>query len=247
MSEIPVKHLVLVRHGQSEGDVRRSMQAAQPSSDNLNKHPHNEEQTPKGHLESTASGVWLTEHVLREFNLGVFDWQLTSPLIRTQQSADSLGLSVEWRNDNRLSERDRGGIQGMTKKQHQTQYPDSFRQMQEHPFHWVPSGGESILRVSYRFGELVDDFLKSDARSAVFMTHRDVMWAAHLKLDGMDIDDIVSMKTDFISNGYIFHYTNVNPENGAVDGSELAWKRSVAPWGDMSTEQMYNWVQLSGQ
>ncbi|CAN5378338.1 hypothetical protein BH10PAT3_BH10PAT3_6470 [soil metagenome] len=244
MREIPAKHLALVRHGESEGDARRAMRA-QPLSHELTKHPRDEEQTQRGHEQSSLSGKWLARYFFSVYGIKALDWQLVSPLFRTQQSAQSLRLPGEWQDDARLAERHRGMIQGMTKQQHMAQYPESYRQMQKHPFHWVPPGGESISRVSHRLGQLVDDFMQSDALSAVLMTHRDVMWAAHVPLDRISLDEIEQINTKSIRNGQIFHYTNVNPQSGQVDGSELVWKRSVTPWGDSAQEQTANWIRLA--
>src|SRR5690606_37218171 len=93
---------------------------------------------------------------------------------------------------------------------------ESYKQMLEYPFHWTPPDGESLLRVSMRFSELVDEFMQSDATSAIFMTHRDVLWAAHIPLDKVPLDQIQDVDTDKIYNGYIAHYTNVNPTTGQI-------------------------------
>lgn len=233
MSEVLAKHLVLVRHGESEGDVRRS-QRDQPLSHTLRKHPRDEEETLRGHEQSRAAGQWISKYVLGASGFKTFDWQRVSPLIRTLQSAESLGLPNHWQPDPRLAERDRGAIQGMTKQQHQQLYPESFRHMVDHPFHWVPPQGESLLRVSMRFNELLDEFLASDAKSAIFMTHRDVLWAAHLPLDKVGLGQIEQINTNEIHNGYIVQYTNVNPETHEIESEGLCWKRFTTPWMDES-------------
>lgn len=52
------RHLVLVRHGESEGDVRRKQKLP------ALKHPIHEEQTKVGHEQSRAAGSWITKHIL---------------------------------------------------------------------------------------------------------------------------------------------------------------------------------------
>lgn len=229
MDKVVPKHLVLIRHGQSDGDLRRAM-PAQPSSYELKKHPHDEEQTDLGRLQSYAAGQYILKYVLGKYGIQAFDLMLTSPLIRTRQSADSTELEGEWVTDNRLTERNRGLIQGMTKKQHAEEYPGSFRDMTRHPFHWTPEGGESILRVSHRFAESIDEFKKSKMDSVVMMVHRDIMWASHATLDHTPFEKLDKMDTNFIGNGHIFHLTNVNPQSGEPEGEDLVWKRSVCPW-----------------
>lgn len=244
MSEIPAKHLVLVRHGESEGDVRRAMRN-QPQSHKLTKHPRDEGQTKLGSEQSRIAGQWISRYVLGAYNIKSFDLQLTSPLIRTQESAYSLGLTGVWHNDNRLAERDRGTIQGMTRYEHQNKYPDSYNEMVDHPFHWSPPGGESLIKVSHRFRDLTDMFIESDHTSAIFMTHRDLMWAAFVPLDGMSLSDVEQFDTDKILNAHTLHYTNVNPSTNQTDGYGLIWKRSVTPWSNEVIKQTSSWERTS--
>lgn len=244
MSEYKAKHLVLVRHGESEGDVRRAM-TNQPRSDSLKKHPKDEEQTPKGHKECQLAGQWITRHILQEYGLGRFDLLKVSPLIRTVQSAESLGLNGVWGQDVRLAERDRGMIQGMTKNQHEQEYPDSYNNMKQHPFHWTPPGGESLLRVSMRFGELAKDFIEGPAQSAVLMTHRDVLWSAHIPLDNVSLGEIEKINTDLIYNGYLAHYTNINPDSGLPETTDLLWKRTCTPWQEGLNAPAPSWENIS--
>lgn len=243
MAEYKAKHLVLVRHGESEGDVRRAM-LNQPQSHKLTKHPRDEGQTKHGHEQSRIAGQWIARHVLGAYSIKSFDLQLTSPLIRTQESAYSLGLNGIWKDDDRLAERDRGKIQGMTKSQHRGEFPESYKKMTKHPFHWTPPGGESLLRVAARFGDLSDDFMKSQNTSAVFMTHRDLLWAAHIPLESMSLTEVEQIDSDFIYNGQVLHYTNVDPKTIQIDGTNLVWKRSVTPWSDTAHKQTAEWVKL---
>lgn len=237
MELLQPRHLVLVRHGESEGDVRRKQNVL------ALKHPRNEEQTEVGHNQSRAAGSWITKHILGAYGLKGFDHWLVSPLIRTKQSAESLGLSDVWVEDPRLTERNRGDIQGITKKQHRELYPDSYRQMSEHPFHWVPPHGESILAVSHRFDNLLRGLDQLD--TVLIMTHRDVIWAAHVPLDGLALDDVERLSTDCINNGQVVHYTNINPNSGAIEGTELTWKRSVDPSVATQVAQDSEWVSLA--
>lgn len=232
------KHIVLVRHGQSEGDVRRAARKqADPS-----RHPRSEEQTRLGHEQSRAAGLWVTKFILQAYGINHFDVYLTSPLIRTKQSAQSMGLSSSWKDDTRISERDRGSIQGMTKKQHAELHPGSYQQMQDHPFHWTPPDGESLLRVSSRITELMAE-LKMTHNTVLIMTHRDVMWAAYMAIDDHNIQQIESINTDEIGNAHIFHYTNLNPNDSSLHES-IKWKRSIDPLGPDSWNQNSTWTEL---
>lgn len=230
------RHLVLVRHGESEGDVRRKLgtQAV--------KHPKNEHQTERGHKQSQITGRWIARYIMQAYGIKNFDVYLTSPLIRTKQSAESLGLSSEWKEEPRVSERSRGDIQGMTKQQHKEKYPDSYQKMLEYPFYWVPPGGESILAVSHRLGELVNNLENVD--NVLVMTHRDVLWAAHVPLDKLTLDDVEHIHTDLIHNGQVVHYTNINPGSGLAESEGYTWKRSIDPSADFAMTKASDWVQI---
>jgi broad specificity phosphatase PhoE len=232
------RHLVLVRHGESEGDVRRKLGAQ------AFKHPNDENQTEQGHNQSEISGRWIAKYIMQAYGLEQFDRYLTSPLIRTRQSAKSLGLSSNWLAEPKLSERNRGDIQGLTKQQHQKTFPDNYQTMLDHPFFWVPPGpgGESILAVSHRFNELKNDL--TDIPTVLIMTHRDVLWSAHIPLDGLTLTEIESVNTDLICNGQVIHYTNVNPDSKMVDSTEFVWKRSTNPPSNAAPEETGRWIQI---
>lgn len=237
MESLQPRHLVLVRHGESEGDVRR-IEGTQAL-----KHPKNEKQTEAGHKQSQAAGLWIAKYILEVYGFGHFDQYLTSPLVRTKQSAYSLGLAESWTEEPRLTERNRGDIQGLTKQQHKEKYPESYKAMHDHPIYWVPPSGESILAVSHRFGTVIDEL--ANAGSVLIMTHRDVIWAAHVPLDGFALDDVERMDTGSIYNGQVVHYTNINPNSGAIEGTELTWKRSVDPSVATQVAQDSEWVSLA--
>ena len=242
MERLQPRHLVIVRHGESEGDVRRSLKN-QPTSNKLDKHPRDEEQTELGHHQCLLAGKWIAKHVLSEYGFDRFDWHKVSPLIRTVQSARSLGLDRSWQDDLRLMERDRGLIQGMNSQQHAEEYPESYRQMHDHPFHWTPPEGESLLRVAMRFGDLVDEFQSSSATTAIFVTHRDLMWASQVPLSITAIEHIEQVDTDKIHNGHIYHLTNVDPVRKELDTNGLIWMRSLTPW--MGPDSDSGWINLS--
>jgi broad specificity phosphatase PhoE len=243
MSEIgKARHLVLVRHGESEGDVRRGAWKQGKSFESI-KHPADENQTPLGHEQSKLAGEWIGQYILKNYAI-VFDACFVSPMTRTMQSARSLGLTTNWQSKELLTERDRGKVAGLTRTAHESLFPDSYNTMRQHPFHWVPPDGESILRVADRATKFLGEV--SQYRAVLVMTHRDWIWAAHLPLENASLQEMEAMDTDDIHNGQVIHYTNVNPFSGEIDGDELAWKRSVCPWtapADLysATQQ---WVKL---
>jgi broad specificity phosphatase PhoE len=233
-----LEHLVLVRHGESEGDVRRAANKTGYPTPAVKDTLH-EEQTPRGERQSMLAGRWITEHILRAYRLPAFDSYLDSPLIRTRQSAIALGLrQAQWREEILLAERDRGAIRGMTKSLHQSRYTDNYAEMNRDPLHWTPPQGESIRRVAERAGQLLSNI--SLVTSAVLVTHRDWIWAAHAKLEDLADETLSTLDTDAIQNGQVIHYTSVDPVTGMVTDA-LRWKRSVCPWIE-NTDGV--WVEL---
>lgn len=226
MTEFSPRHLVLIRHGESEGDVRRNAIAAGLEHPLL-KHPRDEAQTDVGHKQSKLAGTWVVNNIIKQYEIGDFDHYLVSPLKRTIHSAYSTGLSDSWQHEENLAERNRGIIQGLTKEQHKTMFPNSFDEMTNYPFHWAPPKGESILRVAHRVGALIKSL--NPLQNYVFMTHRDVIWASQQTLDHKSLVELEATDTRPIVNGIIVHYTNINPTSGLADSQQLIWKRTVNP------------------
>ncbi len=204
MKNFEARHLVVVRHGESEGDVRRSM-IRNGTAVHLEKHPRQEEQTKLGHEQSVAAGKWIINNILEEYGLEKFDKYETSPLIRTYQSADSLGLNAKWHLNSRLIERNRGKVHGYTKTEHKAKYPESFEHLKQSTFSWKPPGGETISQVADRAAKFLDE--NSNEHTIIAMTHRDWMWAVHMPLEGVVPAEMDSINTDNIENAHIFHYT----------------------------------------
>lgn len=244
MAEVFSRHLVIVRHGESEGDVRRAHRdnGIKYRSDKL---PQDEEQTELGSEQSIAAGKWIAKYVLEAYGFRSFDVCATSPMIRTKQSAASLGLSRSWIEDSLLTERKRGKIQGLTRAGHESLYPGSYEQMNKYPFHWVPPGGESMLEVVDRTTRFTEQI--KDNKSVLVETHRDWIWAVQIPLEGISLNEALAIDTDKIQNGQILHYTNVDPQDGTVAGQPFCWKRSVCPWDteEQVVETSMHWISLA--
>jgi broad specificity phosphatase PhoE len=242
MSELQPRHIVIVRHGESVGDVRREARKAgrdYPTPANTATEP----QTERGHRQSVLAGKWITKYVLEAYRITQFDLQLTSPTVRTKQSAESLGMRGKWLDEPLLTERNRGKIQGLPKKAHTELYPESYREMIDDPLHWMPPGGESILSVAERAGQLRDRI--ASHACVLLETHRDWIWAANMTWDGVTEQDLLAINTDLIRNAQILHYTNVNPSDGTIAETHL-WKRSVCPWATEAeiADASQSWTKL---
>lgn len=226
MTDFQPRHLVIVRHGESEGDVRRALNKEFATS-SLIKHPHDEEETERGRVQSAAAGKWIARFILDAYNIS-FDACYTSPLIRTRQSAESLGIGDDWQPDALLSERNRGSIHGLTPAEHASRYPESLQAMKKDPFQWVPPGGESMVTVAGRAKQFIENI--QPYQNVLVMTHRDWIWAALIALENMSYKEVALVNTDTIRNAQVLHYTNVPPDAGNITTEQFDWKQSVCPW-----------------
>lgn len=215
-----IKHLVLVRHGEDEGDVRR---AAWKRGELVlaAKKRELEEITARGVEQSHKAGIWIQKHVIGAYGLMGFDGCYVSSALRSEQSAVALDLAVAvWQEDHSLDERNRGLVRGLRPEQHREVYPQSFEQMKSDPLHWLPPGGESIMPdVTSRVRQFMENI--DGAQTILAETHRDWIWAAGIIL-GYTID------SDDIHNGQVVHLTSIDPDTG-LQASGLSWIRSVDP------------------
>lgn len=233
-----LQHLILVRHGESEGDVRR---AAWRRGDRYvsAKRPEDEELTALGAEQSRRAGLWIVEHILGKYALKYFDGYFVSLSCRSLQSAVAMELGdMIWQGDERLNERNRGRIRGLRSEQHRKLFPGSYEKMQSDPIHWIPPGGESMLDVTDRWSSFYDDI--QNLRSAIVVGHRDQMWAAMQPLEQMSDEELLAVDTETIHNAQVIHYTSLDPETGQAMPT-LMWKRSIDP---TDPESSTGWQQI---
>jgi broad specificity phosphatase PhoE len=235
-------HLVLVRHGESEGNFVRSAHKKGDDSfltPEFRERPGHEWRiTPKGVEQAEAAGEWIKEHIIGEHGLPGFDRYVYSPHRRTGETAAHLGLpNAQWRLNRLLREREWGELAGMVEPEHKKNYPNNHKWMKEDPLHWAPPGGESISQVADNrvrefFDTLHRDHDEKDVQSVIGVTHGEFIWAARLVLDYMfneDYEATEADKTQKIHNCQVVHYTRISPEDG-TQSPYLRWRRSVAPW-----------------
>lgn len=225
MSET-LQHLILVRHGESEGDVRRAAwkRGEHAPADKL---PENEALTAEGEEQSRQAGIWIAKNIMPAFGITLFDGCYVSSALRSEQSAIALNLpTAVWQDNHCLDERSRGKIRGLRAEQHKQLFPESYAEMQANPLRWVPPEGQSIVHVAAKVHQFLDDIKGSRAILAV--THRDWMWAAQQPLEGLSEAELLAVDTDRIHNAQIVHYTSIDPSSGE-QAPALLWKRSINP------------------
>lgn len=232
MSET-LQHLVLVRHGESEGDKRRDAWKRGEQYVSI-KRPEDEALTSLGIEQSRQASLLIAQQILGQYALKGFDGYFVSMSLRSLQSAVAMEFTdAPWQGDERLNERNRGRIRGLRPYQHQKLFPESYEKMQTDPLHWIPPGGNSVLDVSELWRSFYADI--QSLRSAIVVGHRDQIWAAQQPLERLGYDELLAVNTDLICNGRVDHYTSINPETGEQE-PDLLWKRSFFPMHpDMQT------------
>lgn len=230
--------LILVRHGQSEGNL-----AVHASRDGDNsfftpeffeRHSRDFRLTDKGIEQAKTAGEWLKKNVLMPF-----DRFYVSDYIRAKETAYYLNLpEAEWRVEYQLRERDKALMDNCPADEQKRLFEMEQRQYEMDRFLSYPAGGgESIPLLCLR---LKADFLSHLARECsdkrvIVVCHGHVMRALQLELENLGHDDFIRLDSskkpeDKIRNCQILWYTRRNPNFGKVASDHLVAVRSVCPW-----------------
>ena len=234
-----VKDLILVRHGESEGNVARrlSLQGDHRlyEGEFLNRHSSLWRLTDRGRAQARSAGKWLQE----EFQeIPGFSRHYTSEYLRAMETAALLELpnNPEWFAEVFLRERDWGQLDLMSQEERIANFSQELRRRDRDRFFWLPPGGESLAMVAMR----VDRFLamlnrECSNENVIVVCHGEVMWSFRLRLERMSQAQFHALGRskdphDRIHNGQILHYTRRNPNDGNDVRSAFHWYRSVCPW-----------------
>jgi len=230
--------LVLVRHGESEGNVLKKRAEKGDSTGFTEefraRHSSKFRLSDKGIEQAKAAGAWLKAN-----GFASFDRYYVSEYLRAKETAGLLGLDLgpdhRWFAEFALRERDYGLWDTMSFEERTRKFEDYVRHQQRDGKYWMPPGGESIAEVAQRFGRVLDTLHRecSDMR-VVIVSHGEVMWAARIRLERMADErfhelDASEAKRDRIRNCQIIHYTRRDPHTGRLK-HKYDWMRSLCPW-----------------
>ncbi len=229
--------LLLVRHGQSEGNVAldkaKEGDLSWMTEEYRNRSSANYRLSPLGRQQAAAAGAWIRRW-LASFGDGVdFDRIYCSPFARTRETAALLALPrAQWQLEPLLRERDFGLWEGLGKAEIAEEFKRSWAQKQRNRFLWRPESGESTPDLDLRSREMLATFARELGGGQVLcVTHEDVMWAFRFRLEKMTVDQwikAVEHEThDEIVNGGILHYTRVTDQG--VVAPKFARMRLIDP------------------
>lgn len=229
--------LVLVRHGQSEGNAAKRLAESGDttaySEEFLNRHTRSFRLTKLGREQAVATGRWLTEEFF-ENSFG-FDRYLTSEYVRAMETAGLLGLkNAEWYRNFYLTERDWGELDLQTPQEREEKFGDALRRRDIEPFFWSPLNGESFATLCLRLDRVLGTLHRecSDKR-VIIVCHGEVMWAFRVLLERMSQTRFKELHLsqnpdDRIHNCQVIHYTRRDPHTGEL-AKYANWMRMVRP------------------
>ncbi len=227
--------LVLVRHGESEGNVAfdRSHQGDLSvfTPEFQARHGSRWRLTQRGRRQAEITGDWIRA------NIGpMFDRYFVAEYIRAMETAAHLGFAeAEWRCEFYLRERDWGLFDNMSFQERRERYSEHLQLRERDTFFWTPPGGESLADMCLRIDRMLDTLHRecSDKR-VLLVCHGEVMWGFRVRLERMsqvryrELDESADPRIK-IHNCQVLHYTRRDPRTGRL-ATHLDWLRSVCPW-----------------
>ena len=213
--ESPI-HLVLVRHGQSEGNV--AAEAAQRDDLEHIDVPARDADvslSATGREQAAAVGRWLAG--LDEDERPEVVW--TSPYRRARETAEIAlevaGIEIDQRVDERLRDRDMGVTDKLTAAGIRATFPEEAeRRDWLGKFYYRPPGGESWADVALRVRTLLTDLANTEKHQRVLVSGHDVVLLLFCYVaEGLDEQQVLARARDnALSNAAICRLRS-NPDN----------------------------------
>lgn len=231
------ENLVLLRHGESEGNVvKQNLSHGDGSlytSEFRKRHDANYRLSPKGEEQSKTAGKYLKDN----FGEKYFHSAYTSYYVRAIETSYNLNLNVQWKRRYDLIERDWGELGTLSPIERDYKFPGWKDLKNEDPLFWRPQGGERMIDVHTRVKQFVDMLHRQHSGENVLVVcHGEVIWAFRLLIEDispMDYKILDQSKNDFdrMHNCQIIHYTRMNPTSKSQEQSpKMEWVRSICPW-----------------
>lgn len=227
--------LVLVRHGESEGNVARRSSVAGDNSlfteEFCSRHNSRLRLTDRGREQARIAGLWINK------NIGVqFDRHLVSGYLRAMETAALLNLeSARWYQEFYLRERDMGLFEIMPEDDKKRKHPEVYRQYELDPFYWTPPNGESLAQLCLRIDRVLHTLHREcSQKRVIIVAHGMVMWAFMVRIERLTPTQFLQRSQssdirDHIRNCQIVHYTRQDPNGGGMS-PWVEWVRSICPW-----------------
>ena len=225
--------LVLVRHGQSEGNVAVHASRAGDEryvTDSVFKARHSSHWrlTDLGITQAQQAGAWVRANVGSRF-----DRYYVSAYARALETAGHLGLpDAAWFIDARLREREWGREDLLSAAERELAV-ESRRERASTPFFWRPLNGESMADVCMRVRDFHETLHRETSGARVIVVcHGELMEAFRTTIERLTPQEYAAWtgsKDPFerINNGQVFHFSRRDPATGELSPHLSHW-RSVS-------------------
>lgn len=234
MSTMP-RDLILVRHGESEGNKAKSLWKKGKkdpfTKDFLNRHSSEFRLTDRGRRQAIVTGEWIRK------NIGeTFDFYATSEYVRAMETAGLLGLpNALWHRDIDLRERDHGFADLLHPDHRSREYGEQLERYKKNQLIYpVPGGGESIAHMRFRSWRIFTRLRRRVPEGrAILVCHGEFMWGIRMDIEHIKMDKFIKLHNskkpfDKIHNCQVIHYTRVNPYTGELK-DYYGWMKSTCP------------------
>jgi len=231
--------LVLVRHGESEGNHAQDKSRAGDDShwtpEFSKRHTSQYRLTSLGQRQAEVAGKWIKEHIHE-----TFDSYYCSEFIRALETAALLDFpAAKWYPELYLREQDLGILAGHSTNQRSLKFAEEEARRSRDPFYYCPPGGESIAGCASRVEIWLSEIQKICSGFKVLaVCHGNILKAIRIRLERIPSNEWERLNTDpgYKSfNCQIIHYSRRNPRTGEIHG-RLSWVRSVCPWDIARTD-----------
>ncbi len=227
--------LVLVRHGQSEGNaaMRLSEKGDDTAFERLFKERHTRSfrLSNRGKEQAVVAGKWLVDEFYGDGK--GFDRYIVSEYVRAMETAALLDLpEADWFRNFYLTERDWGELEECPDSERHEKFGSAMKMRKIEPFFWRPPNGESFAELCLRLDRVLLTLHRecSDMR-VVIVCHGEVMRAFRVLLERMSQQRFKEVylskeKEDGIYNCEVWHYTRRDPETDEIK-DHANWMRRI--------------------
>ncbi|MBI4457912.1 histidine phosphatase family protein [Candidatus Uhrbacteria bacterium] len=238
-------HLLLVRHGQSEGNLAiRNLERGNLgvlTEAFMNRHSSSFRLTDKGLAQAKRAGEWLRQ------NLPSGPCRYTvSDTVRACETAGNLGLpEARWERSISLRERDQGKFDIISPLDRARDYPDDPHFRQIHGPYWTPPDGESMVEVCDRVLAtalpLIHRLPFFDPDTHLIVGHGELLWACSHLFEGLSLARLHELMSSDKSEAGIWN-CQINWYRNPVSPYRYRFVRRIRPTAEAPSDT--GWLEI---
>ena len=246
-----MEEIVLVRHGESEGNLAFNRSVAGDHSlyadEFLERHSSFWRLTDQGREQALITGKWMRDNIDTNF-----DSFFSSEYLRAMETAALLDLpGAKWKPEVMLRERDWGEYDLASQLERRVAFRRYEGRRRRESLFWAPPGGESLAQVVQRVDSVLLFGNRRFSGGRVIMTcHGELMWAFRLRFERLTQLKYREMQADpqvheRIHNCQVLQYTRRCPESQVLY-PDFQFMRSVCPWATELSSAEWKPIPRSG-